>query len=130
MSRSGWDDNVDIPGGPQRQDVTFNRVSAGYFRTMQTPLLAGRDFNQTDTPQSPQVAIVNRSICPQIFRRCESIGKNIARFRSKDRTYQVVGLVKDSKYYELREDPVPIVFVSFTQANGPEDVSDADDSLG
>jgi ABC-type antimicrobial peptide transport system permease subunit len=47
----------------------------------------------------------------------------VFRDTEKDRTYQVVGLVGDSKYYELREDPVPIVFVSFTQANGPEEHS-------
>ena len=49
MSQSGWDSNIDIPGAADRQDVTLNRVSPGYFQTMETPLLVGRDFNQTDT---------------------------------------------------------------------------------
>jgi predicted permease len=122
MSHMGWDDNIDIPDGLQRQDVTFNRVSAGYFRTMQTPLLAGRDFNQGDTPQSPQVAIVNESFARKYFGGANPLGR-IFRNTEQKQTYQVVGLVKDSKYYELREDPVPIAFVSFTQANGPEDLS-------
>jgi putative ABC transport system permease protein len=122
LSHSGWDDNVDITGGPQRQDVTFNRVSSGYFRTMETPLLAGRDFNQTDTPQSPQVAIVNQAFVRKFAGTANPLGM-VLRDREKKRTYQVIGLVADSKYYELREEPVPIVFVSFSQANGPEEHS-------
>ncbi|HET6217355.1 MAG TPA: ABC transporter permease [Acidobacteriaceae bacterium] len=122
MSNRGWDDNIDILDGPQRQDVTFNRVSAGYFRTMETPLLAGRDFNQTDTPQSPQVAIVNEAFAHKYTGGANPLGR-IFRHTDQNQTYQVVGLVKDTKYYELRENPVPIVFLSFTQANGPDEVS-------
>jgi putative ABC transport system permease protein len=122
LGHSGWDDNIDIRGGPQRQDVTFNRVSVGYFRTMETALLAGRDFNQTDTPQSPQVAIVNQAFARKFAGSANPLGM-VFRDTEKDRTYQVVGLVGDSKYYELREEPVPIVFVSFSQANGPEEHS-------
>ena len=83
MSHSGWDDNIDIPDGPQRQDVTFNRVSPGYFQTMETPLLAGRDFNQTDTPKSPRVAIVNEAFARKYLRWRESSGKV---FRDSRRT--------------------------------------------
>ena len=123
MSGRGWDGNVDIPDGLRRQDVTFNRVSAGYFRTMQTPLLAGRDFNQADTLQSPQVAIVNEAFVHKYFAGVNPLGR-ILRDSDQTRTYQVVGLVKDSKYYELRENPVPIIFVSFSQSNGPDEVSE------
>ena len=119
MSHTGWDDNIDIPNGAQREDVTFNRISAGYFRTMETPLLAGRDFNQTDTPKAPRIAIVNEAFARKYFGRASPLGRIFHDAGKPDQTYQVVGLVKDTKYYELREDPVAIVFVSFTQANGP-----------
>jgi predicted permease len=122
LGHAGWDDNIDIPSGPQRQDVTFNRVSTGYFRTMETPLLAGRDFNQIDTPQSPQVAIVNQAFARKFAGSANPLGM-VLRDRERDRTYRVVGLVGDSKYYYLREEPVPIVFVSFSQENGPEEHS-------
>ena len=123
MSHSGWDDNIDIPGGPQRQDVTFNRVSPGYFRTMETPLLAGRDFNETDTPKSPLVAIVTETFARKLFGGANPVGKSFSDTEKHVQAYQIVGLVKDTKYYELREDPVPIAFLSFTQANGPEENS-------
>jgi predicted permease len=122
ISNAGWDDNIAFPGGPQREDVSFNRVSPGYFRTMQTSLLAGRDFGETGTPTSPQVAIVNEA-----FARKYAAGKNPLGMVFTDievkRTYQVIGLVKDTKQYDLREEPVPIAFVSFTQANGPEETT-------
>jgi putative ABC transport system permease protein len=123
MSHRGWDNNIDIPNGAQREDVTFNRVSAGYFQTMETPLLAGRDFNQTDTPKAPRVAIVNETFARKYFGISSPLGRIFHDAGKPDQTYQVVGLVKDTKYYELREDPVAIVFVSFTQANGPEEDS-------
>jgi len=123
MSHSGWDDNVDIPDGPQRQDVTFNRVSPGYFQTMETSLLAGRDFNRTDTPASPRVAIVSKAFSRKFFGDANPVGRVFHDSGKPNQTYQVIGMVKDTKYWELRENPVPIVFVSFTQANGPEEHS-------
>jgi predicted permease len=123
LSHSGWDDNIDIPDGPQRQDAMFNRVGPGYFQTMETPLLAGRDFNQTDTPKSPRVAIVNEAFAHKFFGGANPVGRVFHDAGGADKTYQIVGLVKDTTYYELREAPLPIAFVSFTQANGPEQQS-------
>ena len=123
LNHSGWDDNIDIPNGPQRQDVTLSRVSPGYFRTMETPLLTGRDFNQTDTPTSPRVAIVNEAFTRKFMGGANPLGRVFSDSGKPDQTYRIVGLVKNTKYYELREDPKPIAFVSFTQANGPEEDS-------
>jgi len=120
LGHSGWDDNIDIADGPQRQDVNLDRVSPRYFQTMETPLLAGRDFNQTDTPKSPAVAIVNETFARQFLGGGNPVG-HLFHFTDKPaQNYQIIGLVKDTKYYELREKPMPIAFVSFTQANGPE----------
>ena len=123
LNHSGWDNNIDIPNGPQRQDVMLSRVSPGYFRTMETPLLAGRDFNQNDRPNSPRVAIVNEAFTHKFMGGANPLGKVFSDTGKPDQTYQIVGLVKNTKYYELREDPKPIAFVSFTQANGPEEDS-------
>ena len=123
MSHGGWDDNIDITDGPQREDVTFNRVSPNYFRTMETPLLAGRDFNPTDTPTSPRVAIVSEAFARKYFGGANPVGRVFRDSSPEKAPYQIIGLVKDTKYYELREEPLPIIFVSFTQKNGPEEHS-------
>jgi putative ABC transport system permease protein len=120
MSHSGWDDNIDIPDGAQRQDVTLNRVSPGYFQTMETPLLVGRDFDQTDTPGSPRTVIMNEAFARKFYGGANPVGKVFHDSGAPEKTYRVVGMAKDSKFYDLRENPVPTVYVSFTQANGPE----------
>jgi putative ABC transport system permease protein len=123
MSHMGWDDNIDIPDGPQRKDVSFNRISPRYFETMQTPILAGRDFTAADTPKSPRVVIVNEAFARKFFAGSNPVGKVFHDAGDPKATYQIVGLVKDTKYYEMREDPVATAYVSFTQANGPEQQS-------
>jgi putative ABC transport system permease protein len=94
-------------------------VSAGYFRTMETPLLAGRDFNDTDTPKSPEVVIVNEAFASKFFGGANPVGRVFRDSEKLDQTYQIVGLVKNTKYYELREDFIPIVFVASTQEKEP-----------
>lgn len=123
LSHAGWDDNIDIPDGPQRQDVTLNRISPGYFKTMETALLTGRDFNQTDIPAAPRTAIVNEAFARKFYGGVNPIGRIFHDTGQPGKTYQIIGLVQDSKFYDLREVPVPTVYLSFTQANGPEDQS-------
>jgi putative ABC transport system permease protein len=123
VSDTGWGDNIDIPGGPQRKDTAFNGISPGYFQTMQTPILAGRDFSTADTPKSPRVVIVNEAFAQKFFAGSNPIGKVFQKSGDPKATYQIVGLVKDAKYWEMREDPVATAYVSFTQDNGPEQQS-------
>jgi predicted permease len=119
ISHSGWDDNVDVPGGPQRKDSQFNSVSSGYFQTMGAPMLSGRDFNDSDTPTSPRVAIVNETFAKQFFGGANPVGKVFYDSGKPNQTYQIVGLVKDMKYHQLREEFPPITFVATSQEKEP-----------
>jgi len=123
LSQAGWDGNVDIPDGPQRQDVRLSRVSPGYFETMKMGLVSGRDFNYTDTPAPLRKAVVSRAFVVKFFGKANPLGRMFYDSGNRDQPYQVIGVVNDTKYYSLREDPAPIVFVSFTQANGPQERS-------
>jgi hypothetical protein len=70
ISGDGWNEFINIPKASiYRKLVDFNAASAGYFQTLQTPLLAGRDFDESDTPGSPLVAVVKRTVCRDFFRR-------------------------------------------------------------
>ena len=61
MSGSGWNNRILVGGAVQKDYPNFNRVSPGYFKTLRTPLVAGREFDERDDASSPVVAIVNES---------------------------------------------------------------------
>ncbi len=96
----------------------FNFVSPEFFKTMGTPLLAGRDFNELDTPTSPKVAIVNEAFARQFANGTNPVGKRIwqkAVLGKSQAEYEIVGLVKNTKYQDLREDYPPLVYVPMAQ---------------
>jgi predicted permease len=115
----GWDQNAWEPGyGGPKLDVLFNRTGPGYFRTMGIGFVAGRDFDRRDTLNAPKVAIVNEQFARKIFQGKNPIGRTFRReeFGSNpDTAFQVVGVVRNTKYYELREDFQPIAYVPETQ---------------
>ena len=120
LSGNGWSNTVWIDGhdATQRQDSKFSSVSPQYFQTLSIPMLAGRDFNQSDTTQSPRVAIVNEA-----FARLLGLGENPVgmRFRreatptSPEEVNEIVGLVKDTKYNRIRRPAVAIAYLDITQ---------------
>jgi predicted permease len=123
VSGSGWDQNAWEPGyGGPKIDVLFNRAGPGYFRTMGTAFVAGRDFDAHDDLAAPRVAIVNEQFAKKIFQGKNPIGRTFRReeFGDKpDSQFLVVGLVRNAKYYELREDFQPVAFVPEAQNDQP-----------
>jgi predicted permease len=123
MSGSGWNDLVNIPDSEvRRRLVNFNRVSPGYFRTMATPLLTGRDFNDTDAAGSPPVAIVTETFARKLLNGANPVGRSLSVVQQAgkpDSVYEIVGLVKDSKYFDLREEFAPIAFLAVAQDEQP-----------
>ena len=118
---------VDSPNPPTGDDalVYFNFVSPGYFPTLRTPLIAGRDFSPTDTKSSVQVAIVNETFARKFFHGSNPVGHPLRTVGDAGKIgppIQIVGLVKDSKYESLRED-------TFSQAFFPAaQLSESDES--
>ena len=82
-------------------------------------MLAGRDFTESDLPNSPRVAIVNETFAKEFFGGAHPVGKVIYDSGKPNQTYQIVGLVKDMKYHQLREDFKPITFVAISQEKEP-----------
>jgi putative ABC transport system permease protein len=116
LNGDGWNEFIYIPDqGVSRQLVYFNAVSSGYFETLQIPLLAGRDFADSDTATSPLVAIVNERFAHTYFGNADPIGRTF-RVRQDggkpDRVYQIVGIAGDTRYRDIHDEPAPIIFVS------------------
>jgi len=98
----------------------FNYITPGYFATLQTRLLAGRDFDEHDTAGSPQVAIVNETFAKKFAKGANPVGMKFrVRTFKKVTPYEVIGLVQDTKYADLREDFFPIVYTAKAQNDNP-----------
>jgi predicted permease len=94
-----------------------NLVGAGFFATMGTPFLAGRDFNAHDTLQSPLVAIINESMANKFFGGpMNAMGKTFRQgFIEISGPILIIGVVKDAKYLGLREEKLPIAYYPQSQ---------------
>jgi predicted permease len=121
FSGSSWNETVKGDGaaaaGGSKQSW-FNRIGPGYFRTLETPLLAGRDFDERDTPGAPDVAIVNEAFARTVFGDRNPVGRSFrvdAPAGEPEPAYQVVGLVKNTKYNGLREEFRAIAFLPLAQ---------------
>ena len=123
ISGGGWDENTWADGSTgKHKDCFFNRVSPDYFKTMGTPLMGGRDFNDRDTPGAAKIAIVNEAFAAAIFGSANPLGRSFrtqGRPGKPDPIYEVVGVVRNTKYYEVREDFMPIAFYPSAQDDDP-----------
>ena len=121
-----WDVRVDGSGGSQKSvHCFFNLVSPGYFQTLGTPLLAGRDFTSRDTKTSPLVAIANETAARALFGGANPLGRvyhderPLSDPRAKQVLVEVVGLAKDAKYLKLRDAPPPTIYIPIAQLPVP-----------
>ncbi len=89
---------------------------------MGTLFVAARDFGKHDNLSAPKVAIVNEEFAKKIFHGENPVAHSFRREESADKPdflFLVVGLVRNTKYYELREDFRPIAFVPEDQDEDP-----------
>jgi predicted permease len=120
LSGNAWGNDVWLDGSDagQRTNSSFSRISSDYFKTLATPLLAGREFDDRDTATSPKVAIVNESFARQLVNGANPIGARFWREATPndpERVYEIVGVVKNTKYRDLRLDFAPIAFLPISQ---------------
>jgi predicted permease len=125
ISGAGWGGPVSVDGftPADRRDalVFFNAVSDGFFATLGTRLVAGRDFGARDAAGAPPVAIVNETMARKFFRGASPIGREIGvrDGPGAERRLQVVGVVRDAKYGSLREDARALVYLPLAQDPHP-----------
>ena len=108
-------------GAPDRQfNSRINSVGAGFFATMGIPLVAGRDFDERDTPQSTTVAIVNETFAARFGGAVSAVGQRFTRERTPrqpEETYEIVGVVRNSIYGELKEESRPVAYYDEDQSS-------------
>jgi len=123
VSGSGWNNNIVVDGKKRSENVNFNQVSAGYFRTMGTPVLAGRDFDERDRSGPERSVIVTERFAQMFFAGRDPIGQVFQVDEAPGRPQpllHIVGLVKDTKYGDLREEFTPLAFLASSQDDKPD----------
>jgi predicted permease len=95
----------------QRVRVMANRLTPGWFEAVRVSLLAGRDFTWDDRAGAPDVAIVNETFARR-FWNGNAVGQHL---RALQRNVEIVGVVRDSKYWTLGEAIEPTIYLPFQQ---------------
>ena len=120
---SSNDDIIGENGADTKEASWLDYISPGYFQTMETPVLAGRDFDSDDMATSPKVAIVNESFVKKFLNGTkDAVGKQFRLWEPPGKPepyYSVVGLVKDSVYNDMHEPFVPVMYFPRTQVEKP-----------
>ncbi len=125
FSRGLWRNVIAVEGFEPPPGVTLrsfaNAVSPDYFAVMGMRVLRGRPFADTDGASALPVAIVNQTFATQFLAGADPVGRragrcsNIPCSASAGSMMEIVGLVEDAKYYTLREEPRPMLFLPLGQ---------------
>jgi predicted permease len=121
VSGSSWSNNVTVAGFSTDPDVDANartnHVGPGFFATLGIPRRAGRDFNERDDRGAPKVAIVNQAFARKFGLGDGAVGTRMAIGRGGELDIEIVGLVADSAYSEVKDDPPPVFYLPWRQSD-------------
>ncbi len=129
---SGWSNgnDVDVDGFPTTPDTDVNSrtnyIGVNYFRTMGVPVLAGREFGPGDAVGTPGVAIVNEAFAKKFRLGSNPIGHRLRLGNAAARRpgsppppdLEIVGLVRDAAYNEVKGEIPPVLFLAARQNPG------------
>ena len=93
-----------------------NAVGAGYFQTLGTSLIRGREIEERDQTSKVHVAVVNEAFVRRFLAGKDPIGKRMESGSGGPLDIQIIGLVKNAQNLDLREIPKPTYYVPLEQA--------------
>jgi putative ABC transport system permease protein len=110
-----WADSQSVTGNGQRPWTALNMITPGYFSTIQTPLIAGRAFMDSDTAGTRPVAIVNKTMASRMTPSGSAVGKLLHVQWAAHELLEVVGVVPDVKQFGVGVPVMPEVYVPVAQ---------------
>jgi len=87
--------------------INYSTVGARYFETMGIPIRQGREYNETDTAESPRVIVINEAMAKRYWPEGRALG---GRIQMGQNTHEVIGIAADTKYSSINERPLPQLF--------------------
>ena len=112
---SFWRADQPQPAPNDRPVADARPVTSGYFTAMGIPLLAGRDVNESDTPDRPPVAVINESFARQIYPGDNPIGRQFILNLGNENPHEIIGVVGDVKLVSLDGEIRPTAYLSSRQ---------------
>ncbi len=123
LGGSNWGTDVAVQGFQRGPDIDsnsrYNEIGPDYFGTLGIPLLGGREFDVSDGPGAPKVAIINEAFARKFnLDPRQAVGKFMSSNRGSpdaELDMQIVGVVKDAKYSEVKQEVPPLFFAPYRQ---------------
>ncbi len=120
LAGDNWGNSLVVEGfeaGPDTNtNASFNGIGPGYFRTMGIPLMAGREFTRADAFGAPKVGVVNQAFAKKFNLGDNPIGKRFGLGGPNAKPdIEIVGLVQDAKYSEVKREVPPQYFLPYRQ---------------
>lgn len=122
IAGNNWGSNISIDGfvaGPDTDTHSmYNNVGPGFFQLFGVPILAGREFRETDNLNSPKVAIVNEAFVRKFSADRSALGKRMQTGSGGKNDIEIIGIVKDTKYSEVKAAVPPVFYLPYRQDKG------------
>ncbi len=112
---SGWDGKLAAAGQTEEEAaanpmLNMEVVSPDYIETLGTPLLRGRGFTAADREGAPAVVVVSESVARHFWPGSDPIGRRLTMGPGSEETFEVVGVVADTRYRDLRDARASVYF--------------------
>ena len=101
-----------VPRENEEIVINYSTIGPGYFQTLGTPIRAGREYNVTDTLESPRTVVINDAMARRYWPQGNALG---SRVRFGPNAAEVIGIVADSKYASINERPLPQLFLPMSR---------------
>jgi predicted permease len=120
LAGSNWGSSVSVQGFQSGPDTdthsNYNEISPGYFRTLGIPLMTGREFTPADRTGTQKVAIVNEAFAAKFNLGRDAVGKRMSTGRAEKLDIEIVGIVQNAKYSQVRQQLPPVFFLPYRQS--------------
>ncbi len=127
LDGSNWVSTVKVEGFSRDANADrfsmYNVVGAGFFSKMGIPLISGREFTERDTMAGPKVAVVNEQFARHFFGDQNPIGRKFAIGPKDALDTEIIGVVKDMHYADVKEKRPRLFFTPWAQSEGIGSIS-------
>lgn len=122
LSNSRQNNSISVPGRTPPESPTdsvhMNNIAPNYFEALEVPIVLGRAFTEIDNQSAPKVGIINQALAEKYFGKENPIGRQIEIGSGPKGTIEVVGVVRNASYTNLRSSMPPTLYFPTLQQRG------------